>query len=195
MTKEIKLLTKETIYEGYLRVYKYNLEIPSLDSSHKSISFKERELVHSRDSVLVLIYAPMLDSFVLCKEFRIGVFCNTSRDDPFILECVSGTIDKNASPEETALKETYEETGLKIDGVELIATVYKTPGLMTEKTYIYYVEYAGTPEEGLYGLEEEGEEILTQVLAREQVYSLMDAMKINDAATLIALNWFRAKRA
>lgn len=193
MAKKINVLSKEPLHEGYLQIYKYNFTIPSLSSSPKLVSLKGREIVHTRDSILVLIYAPLIDSFILCKEFRAGVFCNTSKDDSFIFECVSGTIDKMSTPEDTAYKEVYEETGLKVDSMELIASVYKSPGLTTEKTNIYYAEFIGRPQEGLHGLQDEGEEILTQVLQREKVYVLMDAMKIIDAATLIALYWFRAK--
>jgi ADP-ribose pyrophosphatase len=188
----IKVLTKKAIHEGYIQVFKYDLDIPSLGSSQELISLKEREIVHSNDSILVLIYAPLIDSFILCKEFRAGVFCNTSQEDSFILEGVSGTIEKSSTPEETAYKEVYEETGLKIERLELIASVFKSPGLMTEKAYIYYAEFTGEPEVGLHGLKEENEELLTQILPRAKVYSLMDTMKIIDAATLIALYWFRA---
>ncbi|WP_058533700.1 NUDIX domain-containing protein [Legionella saoudiensis] len=193
MDQKIRLTAKEPLHEGYLQVYKYNLEIPSFSPSKKLISLEGREVVHSNDSILVLIYAPLIDSFILCKEFRAGVFCNTNRDDPFILECVSGTIDKNSNPEETAYREVHEESGLVVEHVQHIASVYKSPGLMTEKTHIYYAEFFGTPEEGLHGLKDENEELLTQVLLREKVYMLMDTMKIIDAATLIALYWFRAK--
>lgn len=194
MTNTIKQIGKETLYKGYLQLYKYDLEIPILSSAQKSIQLTGREIVGSRDSVLVLIYAPLLDSFVLGKEFRLGVFCNANKDEPFILECVSGTIEINSSPEETAYREAYEETGLKIANLELLTAVYKSPGLITEKTYIYYAECPGIPEEGIHGLQDEHEEILSQIVPREEVYALMDAMKIIDAATLIALMWFRAKQ-
>jgi len=32
---------------------------------------------------------------------------------------------------------------------------------------------------------------MTYIIPRKEVYELMDAMKIVDAATLITLNWFR----
>lgn len=194
MAKIIKQLACHKLYEGYLQLAKYDLEIPSLANAEHSLCLNEREMVHTRDSVLVLIYAPHADCFVLGKEFRLGVFCNTNGDDPFILECVSGTIEKNSNSEECARNEAYEETGLKIDTLELIATVYKSPGILTEKTYIYYAEFMGELQEGIYGLKEEHEEILTQWLPRTDIYTLMDKMKIMDAATLIAFNWFRANR-
>lgn len=191
MIKKATTIAKEKLHDGYLKLYQYELEIPSLTIKKSSINLKKREIVHCANSIAVLIYVPTIDSFVLCQEFRVGVFFNSSNDDPFVLECVSGTIDKNWGPEETARKEMVEETGLAADTLETIAIVYKSPGLMTEKTYIYYTEVKNTPKSGLYGVEDE--EILTHIIQREKVYGLMDEMKIIDSATLIALNWFRAK--
>ncbi len=189
MNKKIKTIYKESMYKGYLQLYTYDLEIPSFDAKKGAVRSKKREMVKSADSVLVLIYAPMVDSLVMCQEFRPGVFFNTNQDDPFILECVSGTIDEDKSPEEIAKKEVYEETGLTIDAVKIIASAYKSPGLLTEKTYIYYAEVNGTPEAGLHGVGDE--EIMTHIIPREKIYALMDKGQIIDAATLIALNWFR----
>ncbi|KTC87508.1 ADP-ribose pyrophosphatase [Legionella drozanskii LLAP-1] len=184
---------KEAVYKGYLQLYKFELEIPSFNAEKDHIPSKKREVVQSRDSVLVLIYASMVDSLVMCQEFRPGVFFNVAHDDPFILECVSGTIDEGKKPEETAKKEVFEETGLTIDAVKLIACAYKSPGLMTEKTYIYYAEVEGTPESGLHGVDDD-EEIMTHLIPRKKVFELLDELKIIDGATLIALNWFRAVR-
>ncbi|KTC86880.1 NUDIX domain-containing protein [Legionella brunensis] len=193
MSRKAKYTLKEKSYEGYLKITKYDLEIPSFNSSIAFIKATNRELVHSADSILVLIYVPENDSFLLCQEFRIGVYFNDSQDDPFILECVSGTIDKNSGPEETARKEVFEETGLSVKRLIPIAITYKSPGLMTEKCYIYYTEVAGIPKTGIYGVQGE-EEIKTQLVMRAKVYQLMDEMAIKDSATLIALNWFRAAK-
>ncbi|ARG96682.1 NUDIX domain-containing protein [Legionella micdadei] len=193
MNKKIKTITKEAIYKGYLQLYKYDLEIPSFDNKKEHIGSKKREIVETHDSVLVLIYAPMIDSLVMCREFRPGVFFNANEDAPFILECVSGTIDSQKKPEETAKMEVLEETGLKVDSVKLIAAAYKSPGILNEKVYIYYAEIGGAPENGIHGVGDE--EILTQIIPRKKVYELMDEMKIVDAATLIALNWFRVRNA
>ncbi|KTD33734.1 ADP-ribose pyrophosphatase [Legionella nautarum] len=192
MKKKINTIRKETVYKGYLQLYKFELEIPSFSTKRASLPSKKREVVQSRDSILVLIYAPMVDSLVMCQEFRPGVFFNAGQDDPFILECVSGTIDEGKKPEETAKKEVFEEAGLTIDAVKLIACIYKSPGLMTEKTYIYYAEVDGVPESGLHGVDDE--EIMTHIIPRKKVFQLLDGLKIMDGATLVALNWFRAVR-
>ncbi|WP_207385245.1 NUDIX domain-containing protein [Legionella lansingensis] len=190
MTQKAKCVSQVKLHEGYLRLANYEFEIPSFHLPQKNLHISNREIVHSSDSILVLIYAPASDSFILCQEFRPGVFLNESQDDPFILECVSGTIEKNTNPRDTAIKEVYEETGLKVEALKLIAIVYKSPGLMTEKCYLYYTEVKGIPAVGLHGVD--SEEIKTHCLKREKVYQLMDEIKIMDSASLIALNWFRA---
>ncbi|ASQ47431.1 NUDIX domain-containing protein [Legionella clemsonensis] len=191
MTQKIKCLSKEICHKGFLNVTKYNFEIPSLDTAKEAIKMQNRELISGADSILVLLYVPAADSFLLCQEFRLGVYLNPDKDNPFILECVSGIIDKNSNPEETAKKEIHEETGLTINNLIKIAAAYKSPGIMTEKCHLYYAEVVEIPQTGIYGLE--GEEIKTTMMKRNKVYELMDEMKIVDSATLIALTWFRAR--
>ncbi|KTD07786.1 NUDIX domain-containing protein [Legionella jamestowniensis] len=192
MTQKIKCLSKESCHEGFLSVAKYDLEIPSLKGAQERFKLQKRELISNADSILVLIYVPSVDSFLLCQEFRLGVYLNPSKDEPFILECVSGVIDKNSSPEETAQKEVYEEAGLTVNSLVKIAAVYKSPGILTEKCHLYYTVVDEVPQVGIHGLD--GEEIKTTLIQRNKVYQFMDEMRIIDSATLIALNWFRAKQ-
>ncbi|KTD64123.1 NUDIX domain-containing protein [Legionella spiritensis] len=189
--KKARIARHVALYDGYLQLDRYDLEVPGLDSDHRIRTLTNQEMVHSPDSVLVLIYAADVDSFVLGREFRTGVFCNQNHhDDPVILECVSGTIETNETPQDAAKREVYEEAGLKIDCLQTIAQIYKSPGILTEKAYIFYTRVAGSPQSGLYGIDTE--EIVTQIEKREKVYELMDAMNIIDSASLLALNWFRA---
>ncbi|MDI9817894.1 MULTISPECIES: NUDIX domain-containing protein [unclassified Legionella] len=192
MKNKIKIIKKKLIHKGYLQLCNYELTIPSLNPEKEYIHLKTREVVHSADSILVLIYVPAIDSFVLCKQFRPGVFFNKTKDDPFILECIAGTIDNNNQPEEIVRKEAREEAGLELNTLQTIAIAYKSPGLMTEKVHIYYAEIKDIPQSGLYGIGDE--EIMTYVIQRDKVYQLMDELNILDSATLIALNWFRANK-
>jgi ADP-ribose pyrophosphatase len=193
MNSFAKLISKKTLYKGHSELYKYQMQVKSQDLSKHTARTMQREILHTYDAVVVLIYAADNDSFILCKEFRPGVFFNKAHDDPYIYECVAGMIDKNKTPEETAYQEIQEEAGLKAEHLQLITTVYSSPGHMTEKTYIYFTELKGTPKTGMFGLAEEGEEISTHLIKRDVAYQMMDEMKIKDAMTLLALYWFRAK--
>lgn len=184
-----KITNHKIIHRGYVELDQYDLAVPSLKHECRSVSMNQREILSVADSVLVLLYAPKLDVVVLCQQFRPGVFLHGEADDPFLYECVAGTIEKNSSPVETAIKETYEETGLEISQLKLIAKVYKSPGLMTEKTYLYYAEVAGAPEPGIHGVGDE--QIQTHLVSPKQLDEMVDEMKIMDAASLLAIHWFK----
>ena len=188
---QAKMIAREHVYDGYLGFYKYRLQIPSLNPHKTPFILDGQEVVHTADSVLVLIYAPTIDSFVFCKEFRPGVFFNNTDDDPFILQCVAGTIEASEQPGDTAFKEVKEETGITIDEIKLIASVYKSPGIITEKAFLYYAECSGSPQGGLHGVGVGDEEIETTIISRKKTFELMDEFNILDAATLLALNWFK----
>ncbi|QDP72716.1 NUDIX domain-containing protein [Legionella israelensis] len=189
--KKGRILEATQYYEGFNQFSVYNIEAPSLNPQKNYIHLNKREILHCSDSVIVLIYASEIDSFVFCQQFRSGIFFNPSEDDPFPLECVAGSIEKNHSPEETAYQEAREEAGLEVGHLREIMVAYTSPGIITEKTHIFYATAKEVPQSQLGGLESEGEEILTHVIKREDVYQMMDNMKINDVKTLLALNWFR----
>lgn len=193
MTKA-HILSKKLQYDGFVQIYAYDLKVGSLEPTQNPERRIQREVIHCSDAVSVLIFAPEIDSFVLCREFRVGVFLNQAQDDPYILQAVAGMVDKDKKPEEIALMEIKEEAGLEAGELTHIATAYTSPGRMTEKTYCYYTEVKGIPQNGLHGLPEEHEEIATCVLKREAVYKMMDELKIRDSMTLLALNWFRANK-
>lgn len=192
MNKRAEIITEKSLHEGYLKLCQYDISVESMKDNKKSFHLNSREILHTPDAVHVLIYLPAEDSFLLGEEFRTGVFLNPAQDNPLILTCVSGAMEKDSRPKENALREVQEETGLILSELQLIASVYKSPGISTEKAFIYFAETKETPTCGIHGLEDE--EIRTYLLSRERVYALMDNLKIMDAATLIALNWFRAKQ-
>lgn len=189
MDKSTRIVTEQQVYKGHHVFLTAVIEVPKLRSEGTTYQIK-REMLKTKDSVLVLLYAPTIDSFIFCQQFRTGVFFNDAGEDPFLLECVAGAIDEG-SPEDTARKEVFEETGIKITSLSKIASVYKSPGIVTEKGHIFYAEVAGVPESGFFGVDDE--DIKTHVISKNDVYKLMDEMRILDISTLMALIWFRGR--
>ena len=188
-------ILKEVIhYSGFNLLKEYDIEAPSLQAHQDYAAPINREVVHTQDAVVVLLYLPEHDSFLFCEQFRTGPFFHAGDDSPFILEAPAGMIDKGHTPAETALKEVEEETGIVVKTVEQIAAVYSSSGRITEKTYIFYAEIPGTPETGMFGLAHEGEEIKTHIISRLETYALMDNQKFYHAQTALALNWFKANK-
>lgn len=192
MIKDAKVLNTKTLYEGYNTAREYELCFPSQAPGREYGPVTTREMLHVTDAVFVLIHAPDIDSFVMVREFRTGVFFNKGHDDPFLISCVAGAIDGHDSPEDTARRETEEEAGVKAGDLTHIASVYSSPGRTTEKTHVFLTRIAGTPQTGLHGLAEEGEEIASLIVPRAEAYRMLDERRTMDAMTVLALNWFRA---
>lgn len=189
-----KILSQEILSDRFSKLFEYRLQFPSIRNADGYAAEIKREVLRTTNSVVVLIYARQDDAFILVEEYRTGVALNESGDDPLLLQCVAGMIDKTKAPEDIARMEAKEEAGIVLDTLTLVGTVYNSPGRMTEKTHIFFAEIEKAPEEGIFGLAEEGEEMRTRIISRAEIFSRMDQRKILDSMTLSALNWFRAGR-
>ena len=65
-----------------------------------------------------------------------------------------------------------------------------SPGGTTERLHIYIGEVDATQAQGVHGLEYEGEDILVHRVAANQAIDWIEQGKVDNAATLIALQWF-----
>ena len=99
--------------------------------------------------------------------------------------------------EDVAVREVAEETGLHItaDCLQPIARYYSSPGGTDERLQLFCA-LCELPEnlDGTYGLPEEGEDIRVRCFAAPQVFDAMLAGTINNAASIIALQWLQLHR-
>jgi ADP-ribose pyrophosphatase len=100
-------------------------------------------------------------------------------------------VDHGEAPEETARRETEEETGLKITAFEHIATFYLSPGGSSERIFLYYSEVSG--EQAKYkstgGLLREGEDIKVVEVSVAEATAKIQSGEIMDAKTIVGIYW------
>lgn len=154
-----------------------------------------REVFVVGDAVTVLPYDPVRDRVLLIEQFRMGPF---GRGDPlpWQLEAIAGRIDPGEAPEDAARREAVEEAGLALGALEKVAEYYPTPGAVAE--YLYsYVALCDLPDgvAGLFGAEEEGEDIRGHLLSFDQLVRVMAAGEIGNAPLLLTVLWLQRERA
>ena len=69
----------------------------------------DREIFGGAHVSTLLPYDPKRKEIILIQQFRAGVI--SRYDEDYLYEIVAGIIDGNESPEETAKRECFEETG------------------------------------------------------------------------------------
>ncbi|WP_103866567.1 MULTISPECIES: NUDIX domain-containing protein [Aquimarina] len=181
-----KILSESIVYNGFLKIKKAMLAHDCFDKEESIIC--SREMVDQGDSVAVLLFEKDTDHLLLINQFR---YPTINKTNGWLIEIVAGGLEKNENPEMSAIREVKEETGYKIDVLEHITTFYASPGVSSERMHLYYGEvskkdkiYAGG------GLLNENEDIQLCKYAVSTIEDLLQKQHINDAKTIIALQWF-----
>jgi ADP-ribose pyrophosphatase len=157
------------------RVVKHSVTRP--DGSPASVSY----VVHP-GSVAIL---PLVDADHLCliRSRRLTV-------GQTLIEVPAGTREPGEPPEETARRELEEETGYHAAKWEELTQFYASPGILSERMYVYLASdlTAGEPRR------EANEEIENLVLSWDEALAMVDRGEIVDGKTIIALLLYERRR-
>ncbi len=186
--KKFEILQRETLFQGYFRVDRYDVRHEKFDGSW-SDPFSREVFERGRGVAGVLLFDPQHDKVVLVEQFRAGTL-SRGDNNPWLIEMVLGMIDTGESPEQAARREALEEAGCTVIELQPIATCYSSPGGTSEHIHLF-VGRASAPKDGeIFGIANEHEDIRVHVLDATRAIGLLYANKIRDAQTLIALQWF-----
>lgn len=182
-----KILSRKTIFDGYHKLEMFRIRPRSLRHGGWCEEM-EREILFGRRIASVLLYIPETDHLLLNQQFRLGAMM-AGAEDPFLFETAAGAVDEGETVEEAACREALEETGCAVRALEYFGKVYSSPGCLAEEFHMFVGCIDGA-ESGIYGHEEEGEEIKTHLLPAGSVLQMLDDGHIVNVTTALALNWF-----
>ncbi|MCR6652851.1 MAG: hypothetical protein NVV73_15805 [Cellvibrionaceae bacterium] len=92
------------------------------------------------------------------------------------------------------LRELVEEAGLQAKELLPVTAFYPTPGSCNEYTYLFCAICDLTAAGGIFGVDGENEDILFKAYPAEEVFDAMLQSRMNNAATLIGLQWLQLNR-
>ncbi len=183
-----KIVSEKISHKGYKTVKILELQIKSLKDGKYIEQIASREVYCVGETAFCLLYKANTDEILLCHQFRAGAF-EAGNKNPFMLECCGGAVGEGETPEESAIREALEETGCTVLETEHIGTFHPSSNVLGETAHFY----CGLIEEakgGFYGLEEEAEEIQTQLFDAKHLIQMLDDNKIEEAKAAICLHWF-----
>ncbi|WP_410013433.1 ADP-ribose diphosphatase [Sodalis sp. C49] len=182
---DVEIIARETLYRGFfsLELYRFRHRLFNGEMSGEV----RREILERGHAVVLLPYDPVRDEVVLLEQIRIASY--DSSPTPWLLELVAGMIEPGESHEQVARRESIEEAGLDIGRCKLLLSYLASPGGTSERLTIMAGEVDAQLAEGIHGLVEENEDIRLHVVSREQAYRWVEEGIIDNAASVIALQW------
>jgi len=185
--QDINLHNKQTKYHGFFQLDEYQVSHQKYNGKQSNVV--TREVFERGDAVVLIPYDPILDQVILIEQFRPGAI--RAGDTPWMLEFIAGMFEPNEQPADVAVREAKEEANLDIalENVHYVMRYLSSPGGMSEAIHLYYATVDSTNVGGVYGLDEEGEDILVHVLSRKEAFILLNEGKIANASTVIGLQW------
>lgn len=184
--QDVQILEKEPLFKGFFALYKYRFK-HRLHNGQWSQEI-EREVFERGNAVAVLPYDPVLKEFVLIEQFRTGALGRTKQ--PWLLEVVAGMIEEGERHEDVCRREAQEEAGLALSELIPIMEYLPSPGGCSEMLSLYFSFVDAKNAGGVFGLEEENEDILVHRVPEQKVMQWLQEGRIINSATIIALQWF-----
>ena len=179
------------LHDGFFKVDHYQIE-HALFAGGRTAKFS-RELFERGEASAVLLYDPVKDLVVLTEQYRIGAALDDRQASPWLLEVVAGMMEAGESAEDVARREAEEEAGCSPDELIPISSYWSSPGGTSEKVHLYCALIDSTGLGGIHGLEHEQEDILVRVVPFAVAYNGIESGEINNAATIIALQWLKLR--
>ena len=187
---KVEVEARETALDTFLRVDRLRLRHELFGGGFSDTM--TRELLLRPRAVGVPLFDPVLEKVVLVRQIRIGML--DEGQDPWLLELVAGMVEPGEQPQEVAARESLEEADLAPQNLVQISEYYNSPGISNERITLFCGRVDSAGAGGVFGLADEHEDIEVVVLDVEEAVSLVEAGKIHNAMTIIALQWLQLHR-
>ncbi|HDR2349263.1 TPA: ADP-ribose diphosphatase [Enterobacter asburiae] len=184
---DVEIIARETLYSGFfsMDLYRFRHRLFNGEMSGEI----RREIFERGHAAVLLPFDPVRDEVVLVEQIRIAAY--DVSESPWLLEMVAGMIEEGETVEDVARREALEEAGLVVGRTKPVLSYLASPGGTSERLSIMVGEVDATTAEGIHGLADENEDIRVHVVSREQAYQWVEEGKIDNAASVIALQWLQ----
>lgn len=189
-TLAVELEHRETLLDSFLRIDRLRLRHQLFAGGWSDTM--TRELLLRPRAVGVLLFDPTRDQVVLVRQIRIGMLDEGM--DPWLIELVAGMVEAGEEPIDVAARESLEEANATPRALVQICEYYNSPGISNERITLFCGCVDASLAGGVFGLEDEHEDIEVVVLEREAALELVASGKINNAMSIIALQWLQLNR-
>lgn len=185
-SKDVEVTSRESLFRGFIQVEKVSLRHRLFNQSEYT-PVLQRELVLRPEAAGVLLYNDQKQQFALIEQFRVGALDDSQ--SPWQLEIIAGVLDGNESPESCIRRESLEESGCEVQDLEHLFSFYPSAGACSELFHLYVAETNLPAEGGVFGVDDEGENIQLHLFSYSEIQTLLDSGRLRNAPVIMALQW------
>ena len=188
MAKSAQVVEEKLIAEGRFRLTRTEVAVVEDDGAERRV---DHEIYHYKNAAAVLLYDPARAVVTLVRQFRVGAYLSDGATAT--IEVCAGMLDGDA-PEACAIREAFEETGLKIGAARHVFDAYTSPGGITEKISFFVAPYGEADRAGPGGGVDHDERIDVLELPFAEALAMIARGEIRDAKTISLLYFAKAER-
>lgn len=185
-SNDVEITSVKPVYRGFFTMQEYQFTHKCFNGTQSGTV--KRELFERGHAVGVLPYDPVLQEFVLIEQFRIGALATSST--PWLIEIIAGMIDEGETEADVCHRESMEEAGIELENLTKAISYLSSPGGTSERIHIFLAKTNAEKAQGIHGLDTESEDIKVHRVAEKTVLEWLENGLIDNAAAVIALQWF-----
>lgn len=189
--KRFEIVERKAVFQGYFRVDRYRVRFERYGGGWSRELV--REVFERGHAAALLPYDPVRDEVILIEQFRIGV--HEAPGGAWVLEPVAGIIEEGERAEDVARREAQEEAGVAVGDLIHIADCLASPGGSSERVSHYCGRVDTSDAGGIFGLDEEGEDIKAIVMPLEDALAEVQRREAAVSNMLIPLYWLALNKA
>lgn len=181
----MRLVERKLVYSGWGRFLLLEVELGDG-------RIVERQIEDHGEAAAVLPFDADRRVGLVCRQPRIGPLY--AGFEPHLVEVAAGMLDPGEAPASAAMREAFEELGVRLGAVESVVAAWSMPAVSSERIHLFLAPYRAADRVAAGGgVAGEGEEI--EVLERplKALLQEADAGTLTDIKTL-ALIWALARR-
>ena len=191
---DFTVVSSESCYSGFFAIDRIKVKHKLYKGGWSGEFY--RELFIRDPGAGVLLYDADLDRVVLVEQFRIGAIQSESQahTSPWMLELVAGIVDCGETAAQVVQREAVEDADCRVKKVVQICEYYNRAGGTNGKISLFCGQVDAADSGGIFGLEKENEDIQVIVMSFSDAYQAILDGSINNAMTIIALQWLKLNK-
>lgn len=186
ISEDVEITSREYVFRGFIQVEKVSLRHRLFNQSEYTPVI-QRELIHRPEAAGVLLYNDQKQQFALIEQFRVGALDDPH--SPWQLEIIAGVLDGDETPENCIRRESLEESGCAVQDLQHLFSFYPSAGACSELFHLYVSETNLPAKGGVFGVDNEGENIQLHLFNYSEIQMLLDSGRLKNAPVIMALQW------